>query len=122
MAVLLSIAMNCQAGQLDGTHCKVTVTPEKVASDKGEKAFDDKLGFYDGKFVSAVFLAKGFEPTEYNGEAEPDEAEFALEQKSQTDGVLNWQGQIRDKHVTGKLTWAKKDGTTLSYTFTGTKD
>ena len=118
-ALLLLLAITCRAAFLDGTHSKVKVVPDKMTADKGEKEFTDTLSFSKGKFSSATFLARGFKPADYRGEAEENEAEFEVEQTSETNGVVNWQGEIRAKNVVGRLTWKKKDGTSLSYNFDG---
>ena len=121
-ATSLLLAINCRAGFLDGTKAKVKVVPEQAAADKGEKEFDDTLTFADDKFTSAAFLAKGFKPASYRGEVEQNEAEFEVEQTSESDGVINWLGEIRGKKVLGRLQWRKKDGTNLSFDFEGTKE
>lgn len=116
-AMLLAVAIPCGAAFLDGTSCKIKITP-----DKGEKAFDDTLSFADAKFSSAHFSSKGFKPAPYRGEKEEKDAEFEAEQTSDTDGVLNWQGEIRGKKVMGRLRWKKNDGTNLSFEFEGTTE
>ncbi len=116
---LLAVTIPCHAAFLDGTTCKIKLTPDPATADKGEKAFDDTVKFADGKFSSAAFLAKGFKPGPYGGEKEEKEAEFEAEQTSDTDGVINWQGQIRGKKVVGRLRWKTKDGTFLAFDFEG---
>jgi len=120
MAFAMAIA--CYAAFLDGTHGKIKMVPEKATADAGEKGFDDTLSFADGKFASAFFLAKGFKPAAYSGEAEEKEAEFEVEQTSVTNGLINWLGEIRDKKLMGRLVWKTKDGRTFTYNFEGTKD
>jgi hypothetical protein len=124
VVTLLAIGatLSVSAGVLDGTTCKVTVVPEKAAADKGEKEFADTLIFADGKFTSAALLAKGFKPAAYCGETEPNEAEFEVEQTSETEGTATWLGEVRGKQVSGGLKCRQKDGTVLSYNFTGTKE
>ena len=117
--IVLATAVLCRAAFLDGTKCKVTLVPEKAAADKGEKKFSDTLTFADDKFTSTALLAKGFKPAPYRGEKEPNEAEFEVEQTSDTDGVVNWQGEIRGKKVVGRLRWTKTDGTHLAFEFEG---
>ena len=119
---LLAAAVLCRAAFLDGTKCKVTLVPEKEAADKGEKKFSDTLTFADDKFTSTALLAKGFKPAPYRGEKEPNEAEFEVEQTSDTGDVVNWQGEIRGKKVVGRLRWTRKDGTHLAYEFEGTTE
>jgi len=120
--MLLALAINCRAAFLDGTSCKIKVIPEQAAADKGEREFEDKLTFADSKFSSAAFLAKGFQPAPYRGEREENEAEFEVEQTSESNGVINWLGEIRGHKVVGRLRWTTKDGTHLSYNFEGTKE
>jgi hypothetical protein len=122
MAMLLVVAITCRAAFLDGTHGKIKVVPDKVTADKDEKGFNDTLSFADGKFTSTFFLARGFKPAAYNGEKEENEAEFEVEQTSVTNGLINWLGEIRGKKLVGRLTWTKKDGRNLTYSFEGTQD
>jgi hypothetical protein len=115
-------ALSCRADFLDGTSGQLQVLPDKAAAEKGEKEFGDKITFTDGKFSSAFFATKGFKSATYRGEAEPNEAEFEVEQTSESDGVVTWLGEIREKRITGRLKWRRKDGTALNYTFEGTKN
>jgi hypothetical protein len=121
-ATFLLLALTCRSVMLDGTICRVKVTPGSAASNKDPKEFDDTLSFADGKFTSKAFLAKGFKPAVTRGEEEKNEAEFEIEQTNDTGDVLNWQGEIRGSHVGGKLRWIKKDGAVLAYYFNGTKE
>jgi hypothetical protein len=122
------MAMKCWARPLDvihvldGIHVKVRVVPAEASAAKGDKGFDDTLSFADGKFTSAAFGAKGFQPALYNGERERTEAEFEVEQTNSAGDVLNWLGNIRNGHVGGHLHWEKKDGTRAAYYFNGTED
>src|SRR5438105_12519265 len=78
-ATLLASSIIVYAGVLDGTRLKVKVVPDKAAADKGVKGFDDELIFADGKCTSTALLPKGFEPSRYSAEVEPNEAEFEIE-------------------------------------------
>jgi hypothetical protein len=120
--VLFASAIIMQAAMLDGTKWKIKVVPDKAAADKGEKEFEDELIFADGKFTSTALLRKGFKPSKYGGEAEEKEAEFEVEQLSETNGVANWLGEIRGTNAVGRLKWQQKDGSNLSYEFNGTKE
>ena len=120
--MLLALACPCRAGFLDGTTGQLKVVPEKAAADKGAKEFSDKITFAEGKFSSAFFSAKGFKPAVYRGEVEPKEAEFEVEQTSESEGVITWLGEIRGQQIVGRLTWRLKDGSALSYNFEGTKN
>ena len=122
LLMLSALACPCRAGFLDGTAGHLKVVPEQAAADKGAKEFSDKIAFSDGKFSSSFFLEKGFKPAVYRGETEPNEAEFEIEQTSDSEGVITWLGEIRGKKILGRLMWHKKDGLMLSYDFEGTKD
>jgi hypothetical protein len=119
--LLLISAIVVPAALLDGTRFKVKVVPDKATADKGVKAFDDELTFADGKFTSATLLPKGFKPSKYYAESEPNEAEFEVEMKSATNGVATWTGEIRGTNALGGLQWLQRNGTNFSYEFTGTK-
>ena len=120
--VLLAAAAICCAEALDGTKWKVKVVPNQAAADKGEKEFDDELIFADGKFTSTALLKKGFKPAPYRGDIEPREAEFEVEQVSETNGVITWLGDVRGTNTMGRLQWRQKDGTRLAFEFSGTKE
>jgi hypothetical protein len=123
MAVaLLVVTVNSRAGMLDGTTCKVKVTPNLASADKSQQPFDDTLSFANGKFTSKTFLAKGFKPGVTRGEEEKNEAEFEVEQTNDTGQVINWQGAIRGKQCTGSMHWKMKDGAISSFYFNGTKE
>jgi hypothetical protein len=121
IAALTVIAISCWAAFLDGTKCIVTVTPTQTAPNKDEKEFSDTLGFADGKFSSAAFLAKGFKPAAYRGEEESTKAEFEVELTGPSNSVANWLGEIRGSNIMGRLTWKTADGTNHTFDFQGTK-
>src|SRR5437867_1272985 len=107
LAMLLASAIIVHAGVLDGTKWKVRLVPDKAAADKGEKEFDDELIFTDGKFTSTALLRRGFKPSKYHAEVEPREAEFEVQQVSETDGTADWHGEIRGTNTVGGLEWTQ---------------
>jgi hypothetical protein len=121
-ATLLLVALTCRSAILDGTTCRVKVTPGASISNTDAQEFDDTLSFADGKFTSKAFVAKGFQPGITHGEDEGKEAEFEIEQTNTVGDVLNWQGEIRGNSVGGKLHWIKKAGATQAYYFHGMKE
>jgi hypothetical protein len=121
LLVVLSFTTSCVAGVLDGAW-KVTLIPDKATAEKREKEFTDTISFAEGKFHSAAFGAKGFKAAKYRGDFEEREAEFDLEQQSETAGVIIWIGEVRAGKMTGRLQWKRKDGTNLFFNFTGSKD
>jgi hypothetical protein len=121
-ATILLLSLTCRSALLDGTTCRVKVTPGGTNSNKDTKEFDDTLSFADGKFTSKAFLANGFQSGITHGEDEGKEAEFEIEQTNAVGDVLNWQGEIKGNSVGGKLRWIKKAGGTQAYYFHGTKE
>lgn len=121
-AILVASAIIVHAGLLDGTKLKVKVVPDKAAAEKGAKEFDDELIFADGKCTSTALLQKGFKPSKYNAEAEPNEAEFEIELVSATNGVVVWTGEIRGTNTLGGLQWMQEGRSNLMYEFSGTKE
>jgi hypothetical protein len=120
-ALFLVCAVIVPAALLDGTKFKVKVVPDKATAEKGAKEFDDELIFADGKFTSTTLSRKGFKPSKYYAESEPNEAEFEAEQRSTNNGVATWTGEIRGTNAIGGLVWARPNGTNFTYDFTGTK-
>ena len=120
--LLLAGSMLVHAGVLDGTRWKVKVVPDKAAADKGAKEFGDELIFADDKFTSTVLLRKGFAPAKYRADVEPTEAEFEVEQRSQTNGVVVWEGEIRGTNTLGGLQWMQEGRADFLYEITGTKE
>jgi hypothetical protein len=119
--MLFALAYPCRAGFLGGTTGELKVVPGQATAGKGVKEFSDKITFADSKFSSTYFSAKGFKPAAYPGETEPNEAEFGVEQTSESDGVVTWLGEIRGKQIVSRLIWRRNEGATLSYNFEGTK-
>ena len=105
----------------EGTRWKVTVTPDSDAANAGQKEFADVLVFKGGKFISETCVKYGFEPVEYNEEMSPGgfTATFTAEPKSEKEGTAKWRGTIAASDMRGEMTWTKKDGTVLGYTFSG---
>jgi hypothetical protein len=101
---------------------KITLTPDKETAERGEKEFTDTISFADGRFISTALAAKGFKPSKYRGDFEEREAEFDLDQESANEGVVIWIGEVRKGRMAGRLQWKKKDGTNVSFNFTGAKD
>jgi hypothetical protein len=121
-AMLLASSIIVYAGLLDGTKLKVKVVPDKAAAEKGAKAFDDELIFADGKCTSTALLQKGFKPSRYSAEIEPNEAEFEIELVSATNGVVVWTGEIRGTNTLGGLQWMQAGRSNIMYEFNGTKE
>lgn len=121
LVLILAGTIIVHAGLLDGTKLKVRAIPDQASADKGAKEFNDELIFANDTCTSTNLLRKGFTPSKYHAEAEPNEAEFEAELASATNGVATWTGEIRGTNTLGGLVWSRKDGTNFIYNFTGTK-
>ena len=97
------------------------MVPTKPYADKGEKAYDDILVFAQGRFSTLVLKGKGFGPARYKGETEPNEAEFEVEQRSSSNEIASWLGEIRNGRITGSLQWYTAGGLKISCEFSGTR-
>ena len=123
LAVALALCLTAifaHADLLTGSW-KIILTPDQAAVEKGAKEFNDTISFAGGKFSSVALDAKGFKAAAYRGDFEEREAEFDLEQQSETEGVAVWIGEVRNGKITGRFQWKKKDGTNLLFEFTGSK-
>src|SRR5438552_3877644 len=101
---------------------KVKVDPDEDARKAGEKEFDDTLVFTANKFVSEACKAHGFGETTYDEDTRRfGPATFTAEAKSDKEGKAKWTGTITANEITGEMTWTKKDGTELHYTYKGSK-
>ena len=118
--LLLPAATAWAKDALEGTWT-VTVSPDDAAA--GDKDYEDTLVFGKGKFTSTLLQARGFEPSAY--EADVRGGGVAVRFNSQTasakDGKAAWEGTATAGSVQGTYTWTKKDGSTVSYHFSGTK-
>ena len=110
------------AERMDGTKWKVKVTPDKESADKGAKAFDDEFIFADGQFTSTAMLAHGFKTGQYGFETEGDDVEWSADKQTSIGDMAGWSGRVDGKTTTGNFHWQKKDGNSLFYKFTATKE
>ena len=106
---------------LDGTRWSVQVTPDAAAAKQGEKSSKDTLSFKDGKLTSTACGKYGFASSAYNGTQTGAMWSFSTEQVSKKAGKTAWSGEANGEAIRGTMTWMKKDGSTLRYTFTGRK-
>ena len=123
LAMILVLANPAaRAERMDGMKWRVKVTPDKESVSKGAKEFDDEFIFADGKFTSTALQTQGFEPGPYRFETEGEEVEWSADKASSSAGMAGWGGRVNGKTTTGTFHWQKKDGTSLFYKFTGTKE
>ena len=96
---------------------KVRITPDAEAAKRGEKATEDTLVLQQGVFRSDGWALYGFAPVGYTIK---DNA-FVVEVESGKSGHLRWSGLIHGDAIAGRLDWTMKDGTLLTYTYSGTR-
>ena len=121
---LLAAAAFAWAGDkvsdLDGTSWKVSVSPDGMAKEKGEKEFHDTLTFADGLLVTGEGPKLGFNSASYSPSRSGDKDwSFTAEQQSDGQGTYVWSGTVHEGDMRGKLVWTKPDGTVLTYTVHG---
>jgi hypothetical protein len=96
---------------------KVRITPDAEAAKRGEKATEDTLVLQQGVFRSDGWALYGFAPVGYTIK---DNA-FVVEVESGKSGHLRWSGLIHGDAIAGRLDWTMKDGTLLTYTYSGSR-
>jgi hypothetical protein len=117
----LSIAPRALASGVEGKW-KVKVEPDEDARKAGEKDYDDTLTITANKFVSEACKKHGFGETDYDEDSRRfGPATFTAEAKSDKEGVAKWSGTVTASEIQGEMTWTKKDGTQLHYTYKGSK-
>ena len=94
---------------------KVRITPDAEAAKRGEKATEDTLVLQQGVFRSDGWALYGFAPVGYTIK---DNA-FVADVESGKSGHLRWSGLINGDAIAGRLDWTMKDGTLLTYTYSG---
>lgn len=110
------------ADRLEDTKWKVKVTPDGEASRAGQKEVDDTLVFKAATFASTAWAKHGFKPVSYEDDtrgAPGGMQGFTAEATSEKEGKTKWMGTAAADQISGEMTWVKKDGTELHYTFRG---
>jgi hypothetical protein len=123
LAAILTVAgAATRPERMDGTQWKVKVTPDEESSKKGAKGFDDEFIFAEGRFTSTAMLAHGFKAGPYRYETEDADVEWAADKQNDTTDLAGWGGRVDGKTTSGNFHWQKKDGTSLFFKFSGTKE
>ena len=95
----------------------VSVTPDSDAAARGEKATKDTLLMQQGVFRSEAWYMYGFTSAGYKIHG----SDFAVDTESRQNGKIRWTGLITGDSIAGRMVWTRKDGTVLSYTFSGAR-
>jgi hypothetical protein len=95
----------------------IRITPDASAAATGEKAAKDTLVLQQGVFRSETWYVYGFTSAGYTIHGK----DFAVDTESRQNGKMHWSGMIDGDSIAGRLVWTKKDGTVLSYTFSGSR-
>ncbi|MGH7178771.1 MAG: hypothetical protein ACREJC_15440 [Tepidisphaeraceae bacterium] len=108
------------ADPFEGNSWKVSVVPDEDSRGQGGKDFDDLLVFKGGKLTSTECQKRGFAPAEYQEDTRRGPvAKFSAEMSSDKEGTCAWSGMVTGADISGVMTWTKKDGTIVRYTFKG---
>lgn len=107
------------AGALDGTTWKIAVTPDDESARKGEAAYEDTLIFAGDHVTTTEGPKHGFYAAAYTGNKRG--TIFNATVPSISEGSATWSGEIKGDAVTGRISWRKKDGTRVRYSFSGKK-
>jgi hypothetical protein len=102
---------------------KIRLVPDDDAKANKEKESDDTLVFTPTTVAAEKFnAAHGFKPASYEQDSRRiGPATFNAEAKSDTAGTAKWAGTMTASTIQGTLKWTKKDGTELTFTYTGEK-
>jgi hypothetical protein len=94
-----------------------------LISDGQAQGADDVLTFtLDSQFTSQMLAKHGFGPAAYQEDIRAfGPAQFTVTATSNTEGKAQWTGAVTASAIEGSLTWTKKDGTVLNFTFKGSK-
>lgn len=68
----------------------------------------DRLFFADGMFSSKICERYGFVPGAYWVRGTEDAIEFSAVLHSPTDGVMEWQGTVKDGKLVGTMRWTRE--------------
>jgi hypothetical protein len=111
------------ADPFEATKWKIKVVPDEDARKSGGKEFDDTLTFKGNLFNTKAMEKLGFKPVQYEDDTRRfGPASFKAEQEHDKEGKVKWTGLITATTIKGELVWTKKDGTTLTYNYTGERD
>jgi hypothetical protein len=123
IAVLISFFCLAAAAHKDpfAGRWKVTITPDDMSA---AKEFDDVFFFDPGfKFRVKSLESRGYKPAEYEQDVRAvGPAKFTATLVSDSDGKMDWQGTAAANEMRGTMTWTKKDGTQLTYSFHGSRE
>jgi hypothetical protein len=118
---LLTVIPRALADGFDGKW-KVKVEPDEDSRKAGERDFDDTLTFTANKFVSEACKKHGFGETTYDEDTRRfGPATFTAEATSDKEGKEKWTGTITASEIEGEMTWTKKDGSEVHFTYKGSK-
>lgn len=110
------VAVAIAAAPLDSTLWRVEITEDGSTIPQHV----DRVTFQDGKFTSAIYARKNFQPGPYTHTVRPDGPTiFDVDQKSDAAGTLVWHGEQKGDAMTGTLVWTQPDGKVTKYALVG---
>ena len=122
MLLVCTVTYSVQAKDILLGKWSVVLTRDDDSPKIGEKEFKDTLNFTGGNFESETFKKQGFDATAYEEDTRGVQTiAFTVKPKSDKEGELKWTGTAVANEINGDLTWKKKDGTEIKYTFKGSR-
>ena len=112
------------ADPFEATKWNIKVFPDEDARKSGGKDFDEVM-IFKGSLSSTprAWKSKASKPVQYEEDTRRfGPASFKAEQESEKEGKVKWTGLITATTIKGELVWTKKDGTVLTYAYTGERD
>jgi hypothetical protein len=95
----------------------VKITPDASAVSAGEKAITDVLVLQQGFFHQKGGDEHGYGSTPYTVKG----SEITAQAKSSFEGKTDWTATWTQDTIAGRMVITRKDGSVLSYTFSGTR-
>ena len=116
------VRLEATASPLEGSRFIAHLIPDEATARKGRRSFDDTLRFEGGRFALDGSADRGFEPSPYSVFPTADGWSFRTEQYSTREERAVWTGEIRGNSIRGVVTWTRKRGAALHYTFEGKRE
>jgi len=112
----LTPAARAAGGPLDGK----TFVAESGEQGKKAEGPKDEISFRDGRMRSSACDAYGFGDGTYTTMNHPGMVMFRAKTESPKEGVIEWNGTVRDDVLEGTYVWTKQGQKPITYWMKGT--
>jgi len=96
------------AGPLDGRRFRAGIVRAEDGRRDDDAPLLDRLIFDNGAFSSEICRRYNFRDAPYWVRREGEQIHFLVTLESPTDGVMVWQGTVRDDALEGTMRWTKR--------------